>query len=133
MSEKSVQLKYMLLIDIRTPLKVIFDTNNIICGLFRLSIQYISQLLTVLSQISQKTAILTCRVMCIENESKGKYICSHAPYTPFTSVYKGPAFNITPGIRTNTYGAATLSPDDKQDALVHGDTRKERITSSTCK
>ena len=24
--------------------------------------------------------------MCIENESTGKYICSHAPYTRFTSV-----------------------------------------------
>ena len=25
--------------------------------------------------------------MYIENESKGKYTCSHAPYTRFTSVY----------------------------------------------
>ena len=25
--------------------------------------------------------------MCIENESTGKYTCSHAPYTRFTSVY----------------------------------------------
>ena len=24
--------------------------------------------------------------MCIENESTGKYACSHAPYTRFTSV-----------------------------------------------
>ena len=24
--------------------------------------------------------------MCIENESTGKYTCSHAPYTRFTSV-----------------------------------------------
>ena len=24
--------------------------------------------------------------MCIENESKGKYTCSHAPYTRFTRV-----------------------------------------------
>ena len=30
--------------------------------------------------------------MCIENESTGKYLCSHAPYTRFTSV-----FNLTGG------------------------------------
>ena len=72
-SEISVHFKNMLRINIRTPLKLIFDTKNIICGLFRLSIQYISQLLTVLGQISKKTAILTSRCsMCIENESKGK-------------------------------------------------------------
>ena len=87
MSEISVQLKYMLRVNIRTPLKVIFDTKNIISGLLRLKIQYISQLLTVLSQILKKTAILTCRCsLCIENESKGKYTSSHAPYTRFTSV-----------------------------------------------
>ena len=35
----------------------------------------------------KKTAILTCRCsLCIENESKGKYTSSHAPYTRFTSV-----------------------------------------------
>ena len=27
--------------------------------------------------------------MCIENESTGKYTCSHAPYTRFTSVFIG--------------------------------------------
>ena len=77
----------MLRVNIRTPLKVIFDTNNIIGGLFRLSIQYVSQLLTVSNQKLNKTVILTCRCsMCIENESTGKYTCSHAPYTRFTSV-----------------------------------------------
>ena len=86
-SEISVQLQYMLRVNIRIPLKVIFDTKNIIGGLFRLSIQYISQLLTVSNQILNKTVILTCPCsMCIENESKGKYTCSHAPYTRFTSV-----------------------------------------------
>ena len=87
MSEISVQLKYMLRVNIRTPLKVIFDTKNIIGGLFRLKTQHISQLLTVFSQILKKTAILTCHCsLCIENESKGKYTSSHAPYTRFTSV-----------------------------------------------
>ena len=62
----------MLRVNIRTPLKMIFDTKKIIGGLFRLSIQYISQLLTVLSQILKKTAIFTYRCSrCIENESKG--------------------------------------------------------------
>ena len=88
MSEISVQCKYMLRVNIRTLLKMIFGTKNIIGGLFRLSIQYVSQLLTVLNQKSNKTIILTCRCsMCIENESTGKYTCSHAPYTRFTSVY----------------------------------------------
>ena len=64
-SEISVHLTNMLRINIRTPLKVIFDTKNIIGGLFRLSIQYISQLLTVLSQISKKIAILTSRCRCV--------------------------------------------------------------------
>ena len=87
MSEISVQCKYMLRVNIRTPLKVIFGTKNIIGGLFRLSIQYVSQLLTVLNQKLNKTALLTCRCsMCIENESTCKYTCSHAPYTRFTSV-----------------------------------------------
>ena len=91
MSEISVQCKYMLRVNIRTPLKVIFDTKNIVGRLFRLSIQYVSQLLTVLNQKLNKTVILTCRIsMCIENESTGKYICSHAPYTRFTSVYMVP-------------------------------------------
>ena len=91
MSEISVQCKYMLRVNIRTPLKVIFDTKNIIGGLFRLSIQYVSQLLTVSNQKLNKTVILTCRCsICIENESTGKYTCSHAPYTRFTSVH--PAF-----------------------------------------
>ena len=50
--------------------------------------QYVSQLLTVLNQKLHKTVILTCRCsVCIENESTGKYACSHAPYTRFTSVY----------------------------------------------
>ena len=85
MSEISVQCKYML--NIRTPLKVIFGTKNIIGGMFRLSTQYVSQLLTVLNQKLNKTVILTCCcLMCIENESTGKYTCSHAPYTRFTSV-----------------------------------------------
>ena len=56
---------------------------------FRLKTKYtsISQLLTVLRQISKKTAISTCRCsLCIENESKGKYTSSHAPYTRFTRV-----------------------------------------------
>ena len=79
----------MLRRNIRTPLKVIFGTKNIIDWLFRLSIQYVSQLLTVLNQKLNKTVILTCRCsMCIENESTGKYTCSHAPYTRFTSVYQ---------------------------------------------
>ena len=86
-SEISVQCKYMLRVNIRTPLKVIFDTKNIIGGFFRMSIQYVSQLLTVSNQKLNKTVILTCRCsMCIENESTGKYTCSHAPYTRFTSV-----------------------------------------------
>ena len=86
-SEISVQCNYMLRVNIRTLLKVIFDTKNMICGLFRLSIQYVSQLLTVSNQKLNKTVILTCRCsMCIENESTGKYTCSHAPYTRFTSV-----------------------------------------------
>ena len=77
----------MLRVNIRTLLKMIFGTKNIIGGLFRLSIQYVSQLLTVLNQKLNKTIILTCRCsMCIENESTGKYTCSHAPYTRFTSV-----------------------------------------------
>ena len=72
----------MLRINIRTPLKVIFGTKSIIGGLFRLSTQYVSQLLTVLNQKLNKTVILTCRCsMCIKNESTGKYTCSHAPYT----------------------------------------------------
>ena len=29
--------------------------------------------------------------MCIENESTGKYTCSHAPYTRFTSVSTTPS------------------------------------------
>ena len=63
--------------------------ENIIDWLFRLSIQYVSQLLTVLNQKLNKTVILTCRCsMCIENESTGKYTCSHAPYTRFTSVLR---------------------------------------------
>ena len=41
-SEISVQCKYMLRVNIRTPLKVIFGTKNIIGGLFRLSIQYVN-------------------------------------------------------------------------------------------
>ena len=49
-SEISVQCKYMLRVNIRTPLKVIFGTKNIIGGMFRLLTQYISQLLTVLNQ-----------------------------------------------------------------------------------
>ena len=78
----------MLRVNIRTPLKLIFDTKNIIGELFRLSIQYVSQLLTVSNQKLTKTVILTCRCsMCIENESTGKYTCSHAPYTRFTSVH----------------------------------------------
>ena len=77
----------MLRVNIRTPLKVIFGTKNIIGGMFRLSTQYVSQLLTVLNQKLNKTVILTCRCsICIENESTGKYTCSHAPYTRFTSV-----------------------------------------------
>ena len=87
MSEISVQCKYMLRVNIRTPLMVIFDTKNIIGGLFTLSIQYVSQLLAVSNQKLNKTVILTCRCsMCIENESTDKYTCSHAPYTRFTSV-----------------------------------------------
>ena len=87
-SEIYVQLKYMLRINICTPLKVIFATKNIIGRLFRLKTQYISQLLTVLVQILKKTAILSCRCsLCIENESKGKYTSFHAPYTRFTSVF----------------------------------------------
>ena len=89
MSEISVQCKYMLRVNIRTPLKVIFGTKNIICGMIRLATQYVSQLLTVLNQKLNKTVILTCRCsMRIENESTGKYVytCSHAPYTRFTSV-----------------------------------------------
>ena len=87
-SEISVQCKYMLRVNIRTPLKVIFGTKNIIGGMFRLSTQYVSQLLTVLNQKLNKTVILTCHCsMCIENESTGKYSCSHAPYTRFTSVF----------------------------------------------
>ena len=58
-SEISVQLKFMLRVNIRTPLKVIIGTKNIIGGLFTLQVQYISRLLTVLSQILKKTAILT--------------------------------------------------------------------------
>ena len=89
MSEISVQSKYMLRVNIRTPLKVIFGTKNIIGGVFSLSTQYVSQLLTVLNQKLNKTVILTCRCsMCIENESTCKYSCSHAPYTRFTSVEK---------------------------------------------
>ena len=89
MSEISVRLKYMLRINIRTKLTVIYDTKNIIGGLFSLSKQYIEQLLTVLSQILKKTSVLTCRCsMCIENESTCKYLCSHAPYTRFTSVLR---------------------------------------------
>ena len=89
MSEISVQCKYMLRVNIRIPLKVIFGTKNIIGGMFRLSTQYISQLLTVLNQKLNKTVILTCPCsICIENESTGKYTCSHAPYTRFTSVKK---------------------------------------------
>ena len=77
----------MLRVNIRTPLKVIFGTKNIIGGVFSLSTQYVSQLLTVLNRKLNKTVILTCRCsMCIENESTGKYTCSHAPYTRFTSV-----------------------------------------------
>ena len=34
-----------------------------------------------------------------------------------------------PGIRINKSGAATVSPDDKQDAMVCGDTRKAKIAS----
>ena len=87
MSEISVQCKYMLRVNIRTPLKVIFDTKNIIGGLFRLSTQYVSQLLTASNQKLNKTVLLTCHCsMCIENESTGIYTCSHAPYTRFTSV-----------------------------------------------
>ena len=87
MSEISVQCKYMLRVNIRTPLNVIFGTKNIIGRMFRLSTQYVSQLLTVLNQKLNKTVILTCRCsICIENESTGKYTCSHAPYTRFTSV-----------------------------------------------
>ena len=87
MSEISVQCKYMLRVNIRTPLKVIFGTKNIIGGVFSLSTQYVSQLLTVLNRKLNKTVILTCRCsMCIENESTGKYTCSRAPYTRFTSV-----------------------------------------------
>ena len=77
----------MLRVNIRTPLKVIFGTKNIIVGLFRLSIQYVSQLFTILNEKLNETVILTCLCsMCIENESTGKYTCSHAPYTRFTSV-----------------------------------------------
>ena len=87
MSEISVQCKYILRVNIRTPLKVIFGTKSIIGGLFRLSTQYVSQLLKVLNKKLNKTVILTCRCsMCIKNESTGKYTCSHAPYTCFTSV-----------------------------------------------
>ena len=87
MSEISVQCKYMLRVNIRTLLKVIFGTKDIIGGMFRLSTQYVSQLLIVLNQKLNKTVILTCRCsMCIENESTGKYTCSQAPYTRFTSV-----------------------------------------------
>ena len=39
--------------------------------------------------------------MCIENESTGKYTCSHAPYTPFTSV-NSPEVKI---------GSLTFCPD----------------------
>ena len=85
----------MLRINIRTPLKVIFDTKYIIGGLFRLSIQYLSQLLTVSNQKLNKTVILTCRCsMCIENESTSKYTCSHAPYTRFTSVVYMSTYSI---------------------------------------
>ena len=86
-SEISVQCKYMLRVNIRTPLKMIFRTKNILGGLFRLSIQHVSHLLTVLNKKLNKTVILTCHCsMCIANESTSKYTCSHAPYTPFTSV-----------------------------------------------
>ena len=64
---------YMLRVNIRTPLKVIFGTKMIIGGLFRMSIQYVTQLLTVLNRKLNKRVILTCRCsMFIENESTGK-------------------------------------------------------------
>ena len=39
--------------------------------------------------------------MCIENESTGKYTCSHAPYTRFTSVIKSIQSNQVKKSKTN--------------------------------
>ena len=71
----------ILCVDIRTPLKVTFDTKSITDAWLRLTVQYISHLLTVLSQILKKTPILSCRL-----KSKGRFTCGHAPYTHLANV-----------------------------------------------
>ena len=54
--------------------------------------------------------------------------CDKAEYNQLTMTI------ITPGILPITSGSATVGPDDKQDEMLHGDTRKERITTqSKCK
>ena len=58
----------MLRVNIRTPLKVMFDTHN--WGLFRLKTQYTSQLLTVLSQILKKTYLLAAARCVLKTKVK---------------------------------------------------------------